>query len=551
MKKRLLIILIVISIFMPTRIFAQTLNSVDINMNIDKDGNATVTEKWTIKEQDEKYLIKQFSDAANLKITDITIGDTKNSLYKKENKFDKNKDFIYTFTDNGKKKNIKFTILKEDNVFTINYKIAGIINSYQDTFGLDYVFISKTNHQIIGTLNIYITGPIALNDVNTALYAMGNNLSATFENNQIHLFGSNISQNSEIRLMTTFNELQFASSIKRDMKFKDYYDEVSNRNELYEEIKDLISKKTVKYVCIAIVGIIVLLVITKVISLFKSHDEYSGIVTENDKVIDKVENIKYFDTIPCNGDLYKISFLSGYFKIVKNRSNLIGALLLKWYYEGFIKIGFDNTKPFIKLMQNTHFDRKLDMDLYDMLNAASSYQIIDGSKFTRYANEHYLRVMTWFNLGFNESISDEYSRGNIKKVKKMGKTRLVLQDKLIEEANHIQGLKRYLLNFNQVPRQSELTEEGYKYLLISAELLGIGEEVAKEILRKNPENQMAKQLLDVEQCRGIFKGIYQTALTPYKQVVKNKKMSLSFDPEFENLVTKRKEEETYIRTSKL
>ena len=62
----------------------------------------------------------------------------------------------------------------------------------------------------------------------------------------------------------------------------------------------------------------------------------------------------------------------------------------------------------------------------------------------------------------------------------MRKVQLVVGEKLIEEANRIQGLKRYLLNFNQVPRQTELTEQGYKYLLCCAELLGIGTDVAKE-----------------------------------------------------------------------
>lgn len=551
MKKRILILIIMLSIFTPTKIFAGALNSVDINMTIDKEGNALVSEKWVVKEQDEKYLIKEFSDAANLKVSDIKISDIKNSEYKETKKFDKEKDFTYTFTDSGKKKNIKFTILKEDNTFTIEYKLKGVINSYKNVFGLDYIFVTKTKGQTIGTLNIYIKGPVALHNENTALYAMGNNLSATFENNGIHLFSSNLTQKSEIRLMTSFTELEFVNVNKKDMEFKTYYEEVLNRNELYEELKDLIQKKSVKYVLIAVIGLIIVLVIIKIASMFKGHDEYSGIVTENDETVEKAENIKYYDSIPCNGDLYKISFLSGYFKIVKNRSNLIGALLLKWYYEGNIRIGYDKTRLYIKLLQGQYFERKLDMDLYDMLNAASSYQVLDGSKFTRYASEHYLRVMTWFNMGFNESISDEFARGHIKKIKKMGKVKLVLQQKLIEEANHIQGLKRYLLNFNQVPRQTELTEEGYKYLLINAELLGIGEEVAKEILRKSPDNQMAKQLLEVEQCRYIFKSVYQTALTPYKQVAKNKKISLAYDPEFENLVTKRTEEVEEVRTSRL
>ena len=105
------------------------------------------------------------------------------------------------------------------------------------------------------------------------------------------------------------------------------------------------------------------------------------------------------------------------------------------------------------------------------------------------------------------------------------------------------GVKKYLLNFNQVPRQTELTQEGYKYLLIMAELLGIGTQVAKEILRKNPDNYMAKSLLDMEDAKFLFRGAYQAALTPYKEVMKHNKIKSSYDAELDDLL-KQKEEVT-------
>lgn len=541
--KKILVTLISLFLFIPS-VSAAKITNVDMQIRIDELGDATVTETWIVREQkNEEYLEKYFYGVENAKITDITITDLHNSKYEKVDKIKDNMKFSYSFDDNGKKKSLKFTILEEDNTFTISYKVKGMINKYTDIEGFNWLLVAKTKGQEIGQLNAYISTPSPLDETNTALYGIGDSISVTFKDGKIHLFANNVGSKSTVRLMTTFNEQTFKNAVKIDSTFKEYYTEILEQNEFVEELKDLMSETTTKVVFVLFGVLLIGLGIYKIVLMCKKHDAYAGITTENNLTIDKVQDIKYYDSVPCNGDLYKISFLAGYFQITKNRSNLIGAYLLKWVYEGSVRVNTENGRPYFKLLTGQRFERKLDSDLYDMLVKASSHNILEGSKLTRYANEHYLRVITWFNMGFNESISEEYAKGNIKKVSQLGNVKVVLNEKLVNEANKIQGLKRYLLNFNQVPRQTELTEEGYKYILVVAELLGIGHDVAKEILRKNPDNIMAKQLLEVEQARSIFKNVYETALTPYKQTVKSKNLNLVYDPNFDNLVQQRRERE--------
>ena len=134
-------------------------------------------------------------------------------------------------------------------------------------------------------------------------------------------------------------------------------------------------------------------------------------------------------------------------------------------------------------------------------------------------------------------------KGNIKRTNKVGKMHLELQEPVIEEATNILGLKKYLLNFNQVPRETELTENTYKYLLIYAELLGIGELVAKEILRKNPTNQLALKLLDLEKLRYIYKGFYFKAQELYKTINKNGLTDIStYNNQIEDILKKNAEQ---------
>ena len=78
----------------------------------------------------------------------------------------------------------------------------------------------------------------------------------------------------------------------------------------------------------------------------------------------------------------------------------------------------------------------------------------------------------------------------------------------MKSANELMGLKKYLLNFNQVPRRSELTPKLYENLLIVACLLGLSNSLSKEILRKNKDNKLAKILEEFTYVRDILIPTY-------------------------------------------
>ena len=546
MKRKIIFIISIISLFLfNTPVFAaKIINSVQMNINIDTEGVATVNEIWQINNQSNvTYYEKNFREIDNASIDNIMVSSSKSGVYTSVDKFD-NQDNTYNYNVNNKKSVLTFKVNNLEDTYTIQYQIKGMINSYKDIQGIDWYLISRNNYQDISTINIYISGPVEFNETNTALYVVSNkDVSCQFDNGKISLFASNLSAKSQIRFMTTFTNLEFSNTKKNKLTFNEAYEDSKNKNELLDELMDYLSKEVIEVALIVIGLIIIFVIVNKVFNRVKKYNEFSGIISEVKPKNLKMENVNYCENVPCNGDIYKLAFISGYYKISKNRSDIIGAILLKWLYEGKVYIGRDHDRPYIKLVDNQYFDRQLDYDLYQMLQASSNYNQIDNTRFIRYASQHYLRIITWFNMGFNESINDEFSRGNIKRIKKVKKTEIVLTKTIYDYAVQIMGVKKYLLNFNQVPRQTELTQEGYKYLLIMAELLGIGTQVAKEILRKNPDNYMAKSLLDMEDAKFLFRGAYQAALTPYKEVMKHNKIKSSYDAELDDLL-KQKEEVT-------
>ena len=548
MKK--IIVFLVSFFFCLTNAFALgKIENITSTVTIDSKGDATVVEKWEVNKQDVKFFEKTFYDVENVTISDVKVDDANKSQYHLDEKWDEDTPHAYCLRDSGKTKRILFSTNGQKNTFTITYKIKGMISSFNDAVGLNWYFLSKTGKHSIGIMNITIKGPVKFSENNVALYVIGNDIAPSFKDGAIQLFGSNLTNNHQIKVMTTFTDMKFENTTKIDMSFNEAYEKAKNGTSFIEDIKMYVTDEVIKVVLI-VIGIVIVLVITlKIYNALRVHDEYYCIDTVNNRTIPKIDEVEYYENTPCNGDLYKIAFIAGYFKILKNRSDLVGALILKMVFENRAAIVVDKNKPYIKFGNNQYFERRLDSDLYDILIQSSNFNVIDNSKLIRYSSEHYMRVMAWFNMGHNESINDEYSKGNIKRIKKVKQVHLILQDNIIEDGIKILGVKKYLLNFNQVPRQTELTSEGYKYLLIMAELLGIGELVGKEILRKNPDNVMAKTLMDLLKVKYIYKNMYSAALAPYKQVVKNKKMNVAFDPEMDQLVSQ--VQESAQRQSKL
>lgn len=544
-------IVLVLSFFiLSSNVFASSrVNTLEMQVNIDETGVAQITETWVVPKQERNTFEKVFPNLPDVTIFDIVLSDANNSNYQEVKDFDDRQDFTYSLIKEKNKQYLRFTAISEANTFTIKYKIEGIISKYLDTSGINWPFIESSKIMEYGVANIFISSPYSFSEANTALYGIGKNLSIQFRDGKIHIFANNLLNKSSIRLMTTFTDITYNNPRNVHETFDEAYKKALREHSIFNEILTFITGVYGKIIFVIIGIIIIILIINKVIKRYRKHDEFEGIETIEKKWISSLEEVNYYDTIPCNGDLYKMAFVAGYFKLLKNRSDLIGAILLKWIYEGKCFILNEQNRVSIKLADNQFFERSLDNDLYQMLISAQAHGSLDNYKVKRYVNDHYLRVMTWFNMGFNEVINEEFSRGHIKRNCRRKTVNLILGEEIVDMGEKLQGLKKYLLHFNQVPRQTQLNEEGYMYLLVCAELLGIGTEVAKEILRKNPDNLMAKQLLSLESVKHIYRLIYQSALIPYKQVVKKKSVISSYDEEMEKLIKQTPHEEE--RKSKL
>ena len=516
--------LLLVLFLIPSVVLAAEIRKDSIDVLLHADGTASVTEIWEVPRQNDTLFQKDFFNTEGVEISNFKLVNKSGLEYKKVNRINKNnrKEYQEITRDRSKSYKIVLDTYKED-TYTITYDVKGMVKKYNNgVYGIDYTFVGINYSMKINNVLITVKSETPFLETNTALYGIGKDIVLGLNDGSISLNTYTYDSKNVIRLFTTFTDITFDNAVTVDKTFDEVYNDAKNSSSYIVYILNYISIKVLIIVVAIIVVAIIVVIVLAFISRHKKVKEFVGIDTVGNKELVKFDDCNYYKNIPSY-NLYKVGFLSSYFGISKNRSDLVGAFILKWMYDGLIDVFPDDSKPFIRLNYDVLMDNEiqLDKDLYGILRESSVHNIIDGSKLERFASNHYLRVMTWFNMGVSNVITDEFVVGNVKRINKMGKMHLELQDGLINEATNLLGLKKYLLNFNQVPRENELTENTYKYLLIYAELFGIGEQVAKEILRKNPNNVLAKKLLDLERVRFIYRGFYNKAQDYYKQINKN------------------------------
>lgn len=493
---------------------AQTnVNKVDVSVFIDENGDAIISELWSVPSQKVSSIEKVIDCEFDVKLNDVAVSNNETN-YKKVNKWERNKSNIFQVIEKKDKKIIKFATTNANTVYKIKYSVPNFIVQFNDTYGIYWDFLDDNKELVVFEAFIDITSKYKFSEANTALYGIGENIGVSFDDGAIKINASRLNRKASVILLTTFNDLKFKNTSKINKTSSDVYDSLVSRYSFFDEMIKLITSNTIKAVSFILIIMAISIVIIRIVRSRIGKREYANIEVYDD--VDKNRQ-EYIDYVPCDGNVLELGFLADFFGIMKNRSDIIGALLLKWYYEGICDLQIKEEHSFIKLINRDKLKNISELSLYDILYKASNNGVLDNNKFVRYLENNYDELITWYNTLVDDVVRSELDNKNMYIKRKFSVDKVVLGKNLVKYVEEIYALKRYLLNFNQVPRKTELTEEGYKYLLIAGELLGIGEHLAKEIVRKNPDNVMAKKLLEFQSITFIYKTSFDVAY-------KNKKM---------------------------
>ena len=93
------------------------------------------------------------------------------------------------------------------------------------------------------------------------------------------------------------------------------------------------------------------------------------------------KEIPYFRDIPCDNDLYKAYYIGYKYNIIKNKTDILGAIILKWLKEGKIRIETSETGTIFKRSGTVGILNEVDLNEFEDITERKLFNmLLDASE---------------------------------------------------------------------------------------------------------------------------------------------------------------------------
>lgn len=508
MKKVIKIISLISILFLfPLVVKANTINKIDMDIYVDKNGTAHVTETWSANLTQGTEGYKPYYNLGNANITNFRVSENGNN-YEFVNNWNTNDSFNNKAYKNG-----------------INYISDGIelcwgiseygYHNYTLTYEIEGFVASLTDADMIYWTLIPYELSSKPNDVHIKIYSddyFSQELDVWGYGNYggtAYVYDGYIEMNSEgtlnsneyMTILVKFDKGTFNTYNTINKDFNYYYEMAEEGSTHYKNNSSSGINTFIGFLS----AILQLLLYGTIIFAF-----YKSIKNVGNKVGTKVfdfgktgrllpKNVPNVRDIPYNNDIFKAFWIAECYKLNKKKTDFLGAILLKWLKEKKIAINKIQTGLFknkeesvIDLKNSFESDNELETELYDMMKIASKDGILESKEFEKWCRSNYKKILNWFDKVIDFQTAKFIEEGKIVETEKTSykvfkSTVLVIDPSMKEEAIKLKGLKNFLEEFSRIDEKEAIEVNMWEYYLIYAQILGIAEKVAKQFKKLYPE----------------------------------------------------------------
>ena len=370
MKKILLFIFMIF--ILPISVNANDIFNIDIDVALDKNGDAIITENWVVDGSDGTEWYKVINNLGNMNLSNFTVSmDGKPLTYKDwdidESLSQKKGYYGINYTSDG----LELCFGKYDynrHTFTLSYTLSNFIINTSDSQLIYYNFIDKMTDVDVHNFSVDISSYYAFPDT-LDVWGYGYKGYAYVDNGKISMSNEENTtiDNSYVVLLAKFplNTFNTFNTISGYDNFDTVYNMAKKGSYDYDYSND--SSFILDLFAFLINNIyIIIFIITGIFGAKKALDNsygYSG-----NKKIDK-NNVPMFRDIPCSKDIYYADTLMKVNKFDYKEGNILGAIILKWVKNDKIRFKNEQTGMFnketsvIDLTLNPTFDNEYEQQL--------------------------------------------------------------------------------------------------------------------------------------------------------------------------------------------
>lgn len=497
MKK---IIFTLVLFLVPSIILANEISNIDINIYVDNNGTAHVTEEWATNLIQGTEGYKPYYNLGESKISNFKVSiNGKEYTYKSD--YDINASFNekkykngFHYIDNGVELCFGITNYGK-NTYTLSYDISNFVVNTSDGYQMIYWTLFPYDYNP-SPERVYIKIYSDFKYADTLdVWGYGKYGAPTYVyDGYIEMDSESTVYSSEyMTILVKFPKNTFTLNTTVDKTFDEYLNMANEGSTAYKVQKKSFFRELLNYIPVLISASIPFAIVFIAIR----SSIVNGYGYKNNKVINKKETLLFRD-IPCNKDIYYANTLTklnneiftGY-----KETNIFGAIILKWVKENKVKFinqtkgVFNKETSSIDLTLNPTFDNVLEKELFDIMYEASGDGILETKELEKWNNKHYTKFFNLFER-INKVEIEKLKQGNhiyTRANKEECKKKNIMDDTIYEESVKLYGLKKFLDEFSKIDTREVLEVHIWDEYLMFAYIFGIADKVAKQLKNLYPE----------------------------------------------------------------
>ena len=504
LKLSLSFIVFILALSIKATVNANSISSINMDIFVDNDGNAEVTEVWTCNTNKGTESYHPYYNLGNSKITNLRVSDqTRN--YTTLNSWDTDESFNEKAYKSGINKinngvELCWGISKYgSNVYTVKYNISNFVSQLTDSQMMYWTLIPYDFSVSIGSVKIKIHANKPFADT-IDVWGYGKYGALCYVSNgaiYMDTEGKALGQSEYMTFLAKFPNETFNTTNVLKYNFNYYYEMAQDGSKPYNQKKESILSNIIGFFS-SIIGFIPWILIAIFGAIKGTEKSYGFKYGDAGKKIPK--DVAYYRDIPCDGDLFKAYYIAYNYDLVKNYTDILGAIILKWLKQGIIRTEqkekgkiFKKEDTVIILGEevNRQFDNQRETELFNMMYKASKDGILENKEFEVWCRDSYRKVTKWF----DDILKDErekliqegliVDKNNNVPIRRSG--RYVATPELKEEALKLAGLKRFLLEYTLIQDRLDIEVQIFEDYLIFAQILGIAKQVSKQFKELYPD----------------------------------------------------------------
>ncbi len=505
MKKILLFICLLLFPFVTN---ATSISSIDMDITLDKNGKAHVVETWdaNVSNGTEGWHPYYNIGKSSIEVTKASMDGVEYqivsswnegaSLSSKANKAgiyhpaSNEVDVVFGITSYGKHK------------YVIEYDITNFISNLNDSDMLYWTLFPSGFSAEPNNVTIKVSGPYEYPDT-LDVWGYGMYGAPCYvKDGAIYMTSDGkISSSEYLVLLAKYPKDTFNTTSKYDEEFDYYLNRASEGAKEYVNPDSGKKKSGFAAFIGALLNMILPLLMFIGVGVLASRSSKNNKYNygEKGKNLGEVPN---FRDIPCDKNIFYAFWISEVYDLNKNKTDFLGAVLLKWINEGVVtienveirKIFKKDSESVITFVKPPENGTSKELDLYKYMLSASGDGKLETNEFKKWCRNNYTKILNWFDEIVNEErsalveknlvLNNEYQGG---KIFKYTYHQYLITDRVREEAMRMKGLKQYLQEFSRIKEKEPIEVKLWNEYLMYAQIFGIAKEVMEQFKKLYPE----------------------------------------------------------------